>query len=95
MTYDRGNGAYLGGPNGIRIVAYRLRGDGRHEPIVGHVTRRADGGFEMRTDDGRRFTLRGDANQLASALGRHIWLVARWRAGAMEPLQLGLLGPQR
>lgn len=93
VSYDDGDGRYLGAANAVRVVTYRLQGDGMHAPIVGRLARRGSS-FALRTDDGKTFAVRGDATQLAAAVGRHIWLLARWSHGALEPLQLGLLGAQ-
>jgi hypothetical protein len=93
VTYDRGDGRYLGGPNAIRVVSYRLQGDGQHAPIVGRLERERSG-FVLHTDDGKRFFVRGDAAALRAVVGRHIWMVATWQDGALRPARVGLLGQQ-
>jgi hypothetical protein len=80
--------------NAIAVTGYRLRGDGSHSPIVGRIAVRRSGRFEIQTDDGKHFAVRGEASALQAVAGRHIWLLARWRAGALEPIQFGLLGTQ-
>ena len=81
--------------HGIRIISYRLQGDGKRAPIVGTIARRNGQEFEVRTGDGKRFTIHGTSAQLDPFVGRRIWLIARWTGGALKPLQLGLLGAQR
>jgi hypothetical protein len=93
VSYDRGDGRYLGGPNAINVDSYRLQGDGTRAPIVGRIVQRGKG-FMMHTDDGKTFAVRGTAAQLTPIAGRHIWLEATWHDGALQPARLGLLGAQ-
>lgn len=82
----------LGVAGSLRVLSFRLLGDGHHAPIIGRLEQR-DNKFYLMTNDGKRFALVGDLPSAQRLMHRRVWILATWDGNAMAVRAVGDLGP--